>query len=445
MVSEEERVYDSRSKASQVLLSRALRSIPLGCNSNYRTWKPHHLYFSRARGSHIWDADGHGYTDFMLAFGTLVVGHCHPLLAEGMREVLEEIGTMYAMPYDRSVDLAEELAKRFGMAMWRLTNSGTEATMHALRLARAYTGREKVVKMEGAYHGAHDYLLVSTKPKAEAAGDPRKPNPVPASEGMPEATWRNTLVVPFNDADALERIMRENEREVAAVILEPVAMNMGVVPPAEGYLREVRRLTHEHDVLLIFDEVKTACKVGYSSAAQLYGIKPDIMTLAKAIGGGYPLGAFGARPEFMEPLGQRRAAHLGTFNANPLVVNASLITLRRILTEAAYTRMFKLESSLAKGTEEVLQDAGLEGHVAHQGVNGTVYFTPGPIRNYRDFLRHDPARFDRYFVAMMNRGVIPEGVQYDEQWTVSVQHSPEDIERHLSAFQEVAPLLTKGG
>ncbi len=434
------RRYRQRSPRSRATLKRALGVIPLGCNSNYRTWEPHHLYFTKGKGPHIWDVDGNRYVDYMLAFGALVVGHAHPLLVKGMRDAIDR-GTMFAMPYDRSVELSELLRQRFAMEMWRLTNSGTEATMHALRLARAYTGREKVVKMEGCYHGAHDALYVSTKPERDRAGPATQPTPVPGSLGMPRGSWGDTLVAPFNDLEAVEALFQEHPGEIAAVITEPIALNIGVVPPADGYLRGLRELTDDHGALLILDEVKTACKAVPNTAAQHYSVRPDIITLAKAIGGGYPLGAFGATPEVAEYLAQRKAAHLGTYNANPLVVNASLITLGKILTAAAFRRAAALQSRLASGYREIIGEVGLRAWVAEMGLHGCIYFTHRDINNYRDFLDHERATFNTYLVAMMNRGIIPSGVQHDEQWTVSVQHTRAEIEAHLEAFGEVAPLL----
>lgn len=432
--------YEERSRKSRTLLRKAIKVIPLGCNSNYRTWEPHHLYFTRGKGPYIWDVDGNRYVDHMLAFGALVVGHAHPTLIKGMREAIAR-GTMFAMPYDRSVELAELLRRRFKMDMWRLTNSGTEATMHALRLARAYTGRSKVVKMEGCYHGAHDALYVSAKPNIALAGEASHPIPVPGSLGMPPGSWEDTLVAPYNDLEVSERLFREHGNEIAAVILEPIALNIGVVPPVEGYLKGLRDLTEQYGALLIFDEVKTACKATPDTAAQFYGIKPDLITMAKAIGGGYPLGAFGARPEVAELLVQRRAAHLGTFNANPLVVNASLITLKEILTASSFRRAVQLQKALAKGYREVLADERLKAHVSEVGIHGCIYFTDREVRNYRDFLAHDAQAFELYLVAMMNRGIIPCGVQSDEQWTLSVQHTLDEVEDHLAAFADVAPLL----
>ncbi len=432
--------YEERSRKSRALLRGALKVIPLGCNSNYRTWEPYHLYFTRGKGPHVWDVDGNRYVDHMLAFGALVVGHAHPTLVRGMREAIGR-GTMFAMPYDRSVELAELLQRRFKMDMWRLTNSGTEATMHALRLARAYTCRNKVVKMEGCYHGAHDALYVSAKPTLALAGEASHPIPVPGSLGMPPGSWQDTLVVPYNDLDAVERIFRDRGNEIAAVILEPIALNLGVVAPGEGYLKGLRELTEEYGALLIFDEVKTACKAVPDTAAQYYNIKPDILTMAKAIGGGYPLGAFGTRAEVAELLTQRKVAHLGTFNANPLVVNASLITLKEILTAGAFRRAAQLEKTLANGYRDIIADERMDAHVSEMGIHGCIYFTDEEVHNYRDFLAHDAKLFDLYLVAMMNRGVIPCGVQYDEQWTLSVQHTVNEVETHLAAFAEVAPLL----
>src|SRR5436190_12876248 len=261
IVTHEEAEFRSRTPDSQKIHKRAESSLPMGVSSSFQAVPPYPLFVNRAAGSHIWDIDGNQYTDFHLGFGSLLVGHAHPVLVEALRDQLGK-GSLYSLPCPDTVYLAEEMVRRFApIEQVRFCNSGTEATMDALRLARAYAGRDKIVKIEGSYHGHHDTVLMSTKPSREAAGPAEHPNTVPASKGIPSDVKNNVIIAPFNDAEALERILTEHEGEVAAVISEAVLMNVGIILPDESYLKNVREITRRHGVLLIFDEVKTGVTV----------------------------------------------------------------------------------------------------------------------------------------------------------------------------------------
>src|SRR6266852_5029877 len=337
IVSREETEFRKRTPRSLEMHERAKPSLPMGVSSSFQAVPPYPLFISHAVGSSIWDIDGNRYTDFHLAFGSLLVGHSHPVLVEALRDQLGR-GSLYSLPGADTVFLAEEMVRRFApIEQVRFCNSGTEATMDALRLARAHVGRDKIVKIEGSYHGHHDTVLMSTKPSVEAAGPPDRPNSVQASKAIPADVKGNTIIAPYNDPQALERILTEHEGEVAAVITEAVLMNVGIMLPDEGYLQSVRDITRKHGVLLIFDEVKTGVTVAPGGITEIYPVEPDLICLAKSIGGGMPIGAFGGRAEIMRHINHEEVLHLGTFNGNPISMRAGLVTLTQIFTPEAHT------------------------------------------------------------------------------------------------------------
>jgi glutamate-1-semialdehyde 2,1-aminomutase len=325
--------------------------------------------------------------------------------------------------------------------MVRFSNSGTECTMHAVRLARAATGRDRIIKMEGAYHGLHDSALVSVKPKLKDVGDPNFPNSVPGGEGVTKATLANTVVAQFNDLAGVERLFAKYPGEIAAVIVEPIMMNVGILMPDPGYHKGLREITQKHGALLIFDEVKTGAKLARGGACEYFDVKPDIVCLAKSIGGGFSLAAFGARREIMNLISDHRVFHGGTYNTNPLAMAAGLATFREVLTPAAYEHVTRMNKKLLDGYQLQLDKTGLVSYVIGAGANGALMFFPKPIRNYRDWLDADTDLWRHYWFAMTNRGVMPQPYWWDEQWTISVAHTDADIERHLECFAEVAPSL----
>src|SRR6266852_6475687 len=336
IVEREETQFRKRTPRSHEMHERAKSSLPMGVSSSFQAVPPYPLFISRAEGSQIWDLDGNRYADFHLAFGSLLIGHSHPVLVEALRDQLGK-GSLYSLPSPDVVYLAEEMRRRFApIEQVRFCNSGTEATMDALRVARAHVGRDKIVKIEGSYHGHHDTVLMSTKPSIEAAGSPEHPNTVPASKGIPSDLKNNTIIAPYNDAEALDRILTEHEGEVAAVITEAVLMNVGVMLPDDGYLQSVRDVTRRHGVLLIFDEVKTGVTVAPGGITELYPVEPDLICLAKSIGGGMPIGAFGGRRDVMRHINHEEVVHLGTFNGNPMSMRAGLVTLTQIFTQEAH-------------------------------------------------------------------------------------------------------------
>ncbi len=435
--SEELDRYRAQNKKSRDMYEKAEKVLPLGVSSNFRTYEPYPIYIQRAQGSKMWDVDGREYTDFSMTFGALMVGHAHPIMVEALAKAAGE-GTLYGMPHDRELKAAELLCQRFQLEQIRFTNSGSESTMHALRLARAYTGRNKVLKFEGGYHGGHDAMLVSVKPPRPKVGHARHPKPLPVGHGIPDGSVEDTLVAQWNDLESVREILQRNENQVAALILEPVMMNVGVIAPRDGFIPELRRLCDEFGCLLIFDEVKTGAKLAWGGAQEWFKVKPDIVCLAKAIGGGLPLGAFGARREIMDEIAAFRSFHAGTYASNPLATTACLTALDKVLVPEAFPKARALGDALAEGHNRIIKKYGHPWCALNVGVNGTVFWRKTPPTNYREWLDQDFGAFWRYWHMNLNRGVIPQAQCYDEQWTVSVLHTDKEVDRMLEVFDEIA-------
>ena len=433
-------IYEQKTPKSAAALKKSWPLMPLGVSSNFRSYEPYPLFIESAKGTRIRDLDGNEYIDFALCFGALMAGHCNPIITKAVADRLEK-GTMFGMPHEMERELAQEICDRYPVEQVRFGNSGTEVTMHAIRLARGFTGREKIIKMEGCYHGVHDAVMVSVKPKAEKFGSGSAPNQVPASAGIPEGTWRNTLVAVFNDLASAERLFKENPGQVAALILEPVPMNIGICMPRPGYLEGLRELCNKHGAMLIFDEVKTGAKMGRGGACEYFKIKPDIVCLAKSIGGGFPVAAYGTRKELMDLIAEGKVFHAGTYNTNPTVMAAGLATLRHVLTPENYARINKMSKRLVDGHNDIIKKSGMTAYSIGVCANGAVMLYPQEVRNYRDWMGIDIELWRHYWFAMVNRGVIPQPHWWDEQWTISVAHTDADIEKHLAAFAEVAPAL----
>jgi glutamate-1-semialdehyde 2,1-aminomutase len=464
----EEEDYRRRTPRSAELHERAKRSLPLGVASSFQAYDPYPLFMTDARGSRITDADGNEYIDFDMAFGVLAAGHSHPLLAETLRYRVAN-GTCYTFPVEDGIALAEEIKQRFGVDLVRFSNSGTEATMDAIRVARGFTRREKIIKFEGGYHGHHDDVLVSIQPPRELMGPEASPATVPLSAGIPASRLAETIVAPFNRPDLVEGILDAHRDEIAAILVEPVQFNIGVVPPQPGFLERLRELATEHGAVLIFDEVKTGVVLAYGGAVEYFGVQPDLLCLAKSIGGGVPIGAFGGRADVMltieggdhdadAPIASfdrsdrseltstiasvpNRVAHLGTFNGNPLSMAAGLVTLTQVLTKDAYPGLHAMADTLTAGCQAVLDEYELPGYAINVGPKGCVMFTPERVTNYRDFIGLDTELWTAFFFYLANRGILlPPGP--DDQWTLSVQHTEEEIERHVAVFRAFAAELT---
>jgi glutamate-1-semialdehyde 2,1-aminomutase len=434
--------FADRTPSSKAALERGKRYLPLGVSSNFRSYPPHPVFVKSAKGGKFWDLDGHEYLDHNLSFGVLIAGHAHPTITAAVAERFE-LGTMFGMPYELEQKLAEELLSRFPVDLIRFANSGTEATMHAIRIARGFTGRDKIIKMEGAYHGVHDSVLISYKPPVEQAGDPKHPKRVKASAGIPDGAAENTVPCQFNDLDALEIAFKSNPNQIAAVIVEPIQMNIGIAMPQQGYLQGVHELCKKNGALLIFDEVKTGAKLARGGACEYFKMKPDMICLAKAIGGGFPLAAFGARREIMEVLEKGTVFHAGTYNANAIGVAAGVATLTKVLTPDVYPRVSKLNQMLIDGYNDILKKSDLKGYAIGAGCNGTVQFCDHEVKNYRDWLDVDEEMWKVWWYGMLSRGILTQAYAWDEQWTICVAHTEADIEFHLKTFRELVPALQK--
>src|SRR6202163_940482 len=333
--------------------NEAKEVLPKGVPSSFQDAPPQPIFIQRGQGSRIWDVDGNEYVDFHNGFGVMVVGHAHPLLVKAVSEQIAK-GSHFAQPGHDVAVVSRNLARRFGQPQWRFSNSGTESTNDAVRLARAFTGRERLLKIEASYHGHHDSLMVSVEPDPKLMGPADAPASVPQSEGIPRALVDLVTVVPFNDLAALEAAFSRHRGEVAALIVEPAMMNVGIVLPDTGYLEAAKEIVHRHGALLIFDEVKTGVTIAPGGATERFGVKPDLIALAKAIGGGLPCGAIGGREDVMALIEDHRVAQMGTFNGNPLTMAASKVTLLEILDAAAYAHFDALAEDLHGGLDGVI-------------------------------------------------------------------------------------------
>jgi len=424
---------------SKKIFERAKIDVPFGVHSTYRYSEPYPTYFSRAKGTRLWDVDGNEYVDYNMGFGALVAGHSHPLIAEALIEQTKK-GTDFGFEWEETPKYSRMICERFGVDQVKLSSTGAEATMYATRFARSFTGRNKIVKFEGCYHGGNDTLLVSVKPSADKVGDPHYPNQVPSSRGIPEMVYKNTLVAPFNNLEAVEEIVRRNSSDIAGMILEPIPMNMGFVLPKPGFLEGLRKVADEHNFVLIFDEIKT-CGKFYGGISEYVNVKADLITLGKAIGGGVPISAIAGKREIMETIVPGVVSHAGTFNSNPLCVAAGIATLSRVLTRAAMNKATRFSDTLSKAYQDIIEDEGLVAQMSQAGVSGAIAFSSKPVTDWRSFQACDTGKWFAYCFAMMNRGIIPAGPSPDEQWTVSVVHTKDEIEEHIEAFKEVAPYV----
>jgi glutamate-1-semialdehyde 2,1-aminomutase len=432
-------VLRERTAGSGRMFERAAAVMPGGVPSSFQRNHPWPVYLSRGEGARVWDVDGNEYIDFHNGFGVMCVGHANPVIAAAVKARMDE-GTHFAAPTEGSIAVAEELRRRWGLPHWRFTNSGTESTMDAIHLSRAATGRELIVKVEGSYHGHHDAVMVSVKPPAAEMGDRAAPASVPYGEGYPEALTGLTRVVPFNDADALERLL--GEVEAAGLIMEPAMMNVNIIPPVPGYLERVRELTRARGVTLIFDEVKTGAAVAAGGATELYGVTPDVVCLAKAICGGLPGGAIGMTEELAQLISDNRVRQQGTFNGNPLVMAAAQATLTEVLDDVAYESLHAANKRLMAGCERVIAEYGLPAHTVGMGSKGCVVFATEPVREYRDYctkINHELT--DLAWLYHMNNGIFMTPGQ-DEEWTLSVLHADADLARYVEVFEAFARDVT---
>ncbi len=431
--------FRKRTERSRQIYNEAKEYIPYGVNSNYRYIDPYPVYFKSGKGSKLYDVDGNEYIDFNMAFGALTIGHSHPKLINGIKERIES-GTIIGFEYEGSLELAKLITKIYNLDMVRFSSTGGEATQAAVRIARSYTSKKKILKFEGCYHGSHDSLLVSVKPPAGKGGYSKYPLPVLSGPGVVQSAADDIIVAPFNDIEAVSKIVEKNYNDIAAIILEPVAMNMGLVIPKEGFLETLRKLSDEYNIVLIFDEIKTGSK-HYGGASSYFNVKPDLMTLGKAIAGGFPLSVVGGKKEIMSVLGPGKTPHAGTFNSNPLSIDASLITLKDIFLERDIRKAEEISKEIAKGYKDIIEDYKIPMNVNQWSLSGSLYFGIDSVENWRDFLKTNVSLWYEYLYGMMNKGIIPAAPGPDEQWTVSIVHTLEEANKNMEAFKEISESL----
>lgn len=436
---------DERTPGSSAMYERARQTLSAGVASSYQVRDPWPIYLDRGEGAYVWDVDGNRMVDFHNGFGSMVQGHAHPAISAAVTSRITQ-GTHFAAPTQDAIVVAEELKARFGLPRWRYVNSGSEATMDAIRIARAVTGRDTIVKIFGSYHGHHDYVMVSIGVPYDEIGDSDDLASLPYGGGIPKVVSDMTIPVPFNDAGAMERRIERlvaEGRAPAAVIMEAAMMNLGIVLPEPGYLEAVREITRKHGIVLIFDEVKTGLCIAAGGATERFGVKPDMVTLAKALGGGLPVGAIGGSEEVFRVVEDGTVYQVGTYNGNPLGVAAARASLEQVLTPAAYAHLDALNDHLVRGCQAVIDEHGLPGYAVGVASKGCVTFAPEKIVDYATFKKHQDGELaDLAWLYNMNRGVFMTPGR-EEEWTLSVQHTLADCDVFISAFAELAADLTR--
>jgi glutamate-1-semialdehyde 2,1-aminomutase len=433
IIAEQERIFADRQPRSREMAALAAGSLAGGVTSSWQITTPQPVWLSHGLGSKIYDVDGHEYVDLHGGYGVSLAGHAHPAIVEAVRRQVAR-GTHFAQPTPDAVAVADELAARFRQPLWRFANSGTEATMDAIHLMRAITGRDLIIKIEGCYHGHHDSVQVSVLPGADEVGPEGKPAQTPASTGIPDAFVKLTLVASFNDTDSVARLLDEHPGGIAGMIIEPIMMNAGIIHPEPGYLAALKELLHAHGALLTFDEVKTGLTAGPAGATGLTGVVPDITCLAKAIGGGIAIAAIGGSAEVMGHVAAGDYEMVGTFNGNPLALAAARAMLREVATPDAYQRIAALAQQAASGIQREIAAAGLDAHVVTAGAKGCVVFSAQPVRDYRGFLSLDDRYSHAHWLFQHNGGVFLPPWGKTEQWLISVQHGEPDIDRLVTNF-----------
>jgi len=438
-------LLDERTPGSAALYERARQTLSAGVASSYQVRKPWPIYLERGAGAHVWDVDGNRMVDFHNGFGSMVQGHAHPAISRAVQQRIER-GTHFAAPTEDAVIVGEELKRRFGLPRWRYVNSGSEATMDAIRIARARTGRDTIIKIFGSYHGHHDYVMVSIGVPYDRIGDRDNLASLPYGGGIPQSVVDMTIPVPFNDAAAMERrieLLVAEGRPPACVIMEAAMMNLGIVLPEPGYLEAVREITRKHGIVLIFDEVKTGLCIAAGGATERFGVTPDMVTLAKALGGGLPMGAIGGSEEVFEVVEDGTVYQVGTYNGNPLGVAAARANLLEVMTPDAYAHLDMLNEHLVKGCQGVVDRYGLSGYAIGVASKGCVTFAPTKIVDYESYKQHQDGELsDLAWLYNMNRGVFMTPGR-EEEWTLSVQHTIADCDTFINAFEELAQDLTR--
>lgn len=412
---------------SRKLFEEAKKLLPGGVSSPVRAIKPYPFYTKSANGSKLTDIDGNVYIDYVMGYGPLLLGHNHPAIKEAVIKQLSD-GWLYGTPSELEVSLAKEIIRLYAsIDMVRFVSTGTEATMGALRAARGFTGKNKFIKIEGGFHGAHEAALVKAGSGATTLG-------TPDSAGVPNDFTKNTLQVPYNDIEAMTEAIEAYKDDVAAVIIEPVLGNIGPILPEEGYLKEVRAVTKENDVVLIFDEVITGFRLAMGGAQEYYGITPDMTTLGKILGGGFHIGVIGGKREIMEKISPAGPVYqAGTFNGSPVSMTAGLAMISTMKKEKVHEKVNKAGDSMRKALSEVVGDLGLDYNISGVGSMFKVFFGDMP-HNYNEALKCDTGKFNIFFRKMLNDGIFLPPSQFETNF-LSLAHSKEDIDKTIDAYQ----------
>jgi len=415
---------------SEKLFAKAQKLIPGGVNSPVRAFPPHPFFTKHAKGSRIVDVDGNEYIDYCLGYGPLILGHAHPSVVQAVKEQLDK-GTLYGTPTEQEVELAELVCDSVPCAeMVRLVSTGTEATMSAIRVARGYTGKKKIMKFEGCYHGAHDYVLVKAGSGATTFG-------MPNSLGIPEETTENTLILPFNNIEKFEQTIKRERNKIAAVIMEPVVGNAGVILPKDGYLKKIRELTEEKEIVLIFDEVITGFRMAFGGAQEYYRVTPDMVTLGKIIGGGFPMAAFGGKKEIMQMVAPSgKVYQAGTFSGNPISVVAGLATLNtiRMSGNSFYQELESKRRMICDAIQDLARNDNFPIRVNGIASMFQVFFAKSEVYDYDSAKKADQTRFMDYHKKLLDKGVFLPPSQF-ETCFISAAHTTEDIKKTVECFK----------
>ncbi len=441
LIGEQEQRFLVRNARSASMWAQACTSMPGGVTSSWSNTRPIPVWIDRGHGSHVWDVDGNEYVDFHGGYGVNVVGHANPSVVEAVQRRVT-LGTHFAQPTPDSIVVAEALCDRFGLPLWRFCNSGTEATMDAVHLMRAITGRDLIVKVEGSYHGHHDLLNISLWRSADELGPVDKPWRTPGA-GIPDVFGDLVRIAPFNDLVAVERVFDENAGLIAGMIVEPMMMNAGIIPPERGYLEGLRAITRRHNALLTFDEVKTGLVVAWGGATELFGVTPDIVCLAKALGGGLPCGAIGGSPDVMDAITDGRYDQVGTFNGNPLTMAAARAVLTDVLTPDAYRTAEALGREMLDAGRSTLAEFGIATYGYAIGFKGSVVLHGTPATNYREFLAIDTGVSHAHYLVQHNNGVFLAPWGKAESWTLSVAHTSADGGRLVDNLKLLGQALAR--
>jgi glutamate-1-semialdehyde 2,1-aminomutase len=437
IIAREEGALAEKQPRSIAYQEEAGRRLPGGVSSSWQTAPPHPIYVSHGKGSKLWDLDGNEFVDYHNGYGVMVVGHAHPKVVEAVQRRIE-LGSHFAQPTEDALAVAENLAERTGLPLWRFGNSGTEATLDATRIMRAATGRDLLMKCEGIYHGHHDALMVSVYPRPEEMGARERPNSVAQTRGLPQSYVELTRIVPYNDAEAVKRVFEEFPDRIAGMIIEPCMTNLGVTLPEPGYLEAIKEICHANGAYLAFDEVKTGATIAWGGAIEAFGVTPDLACFAKAIGGGLPCGAIGGVEELMGLVVRHKVEQVGTFNGNPLTLAASRAALTEVLVPEAYRLLEERHAIIREGVQATIDRYRLPARITTLGAKGGVNWRAEPVREYRDAIEIDDRVSYAAWLWQLNRGIFKSPWAKWESWTISVAHSEEDVRRYVDNFEGFA-------